>query len=427
MVDRNMTNLVGLAFTSPPIAVMVIDRTRFRVHFYQNKPSELHAFLQEADERLPVVLVDSAADLMRISDVEGVHSFILSEDPRVLSEINGVNLLDAEPDPKYAGFRKVMIRPETLNAALLKRGSFSFTPQALEAMASLRDDVTLRELVQTVVADRDLSDEDFVSNICLYAVGALQKRSWVSRVQKPALNAGISVERMAELEKFIETSPSAEMLWRAYFEHAEGGVPLKDAAAQFEADEQDLGFLVSHIGAKKGLKYVRDPREKPLVFKKKRKVRRLKKMVPQGSSMTISGIAGEELEKEMAKLDDSGFDLDGVLSKIDKSTGSTDFSRIACAYLCGLVDGKVFGGARRQSVNQGAVKKDVVAVSRFIREDPTSQAIWKAFCYYSYYVGVTPAEAAAKFDASLPQLQTVLKYKPMAFVFDYAKWPEELE
>lgn len=420
-----MTNLVGLAFTSPAIAVMVIDRSRFRVHFYQNRPSELHAFLQEADERLPVVLVDSASDLMRIADVEGIHSFLLSEDPRVLSEINGVTLLDAEPDPKYSGFRKVMIRPETLNAALIKKSSFSFTQESLDAMASLRDDVTLREMIQTVVADKTLADEDFLSNVCLYAVGVLQKRSWVSRVQKPALAAGISVERMAELEKFIETAPSAEMLWRAYFEHAEGGVPLKDAVAQFEADEKDLEFLVSHLGAKKGLKYVRDPREKPLVFKKKRKVRKLKKLPPQGSSMNTSSAAAETTE--MTKLDDSGFDLDAVLSKIDKSTGTTDFSRVACAYLCGLVDGKRFGGARRQAVNQGASKKDIVSVSRYIKEDTSSEAVWKAFCYYSYYVGVTPADAAAKFGTSLPQLQTTLKYKPMAFVFDFVKWPEGME
>jgi len=419
-----MTNLVGLAFTTPAIAVMVIDRARFRVHFYQNKPAELHAFLQEADERLPIVLVDSAQDLRRIADVEGIHAFLLSEDPRVLSEIQGATLLDAKPD-KYSGFQKVLIRPEILNAALLKKGSFSFTQEAVDAMSALRDDVTLRELVQTV-SDKTL-EEDFVSNICLYAVGLLQKRSWISRVQKPALAAGISVERMAELEKFVETAPSAEMLWRAYYDHAEAGVPLKDAVAAFEADEKDLEFVISHIGAKKGLKYARDPREKPLVFKRKRKVRKLKKLPPQGSSMTPSGIAPEVMENAMAKLDDTGFDLDAALTKIDKSTGSTAFSRAACAYLCGLTDGPAFGGAKRQAVNNGAVKKDVVAVSRYVKEDPASTAIWKAFCYYSWYVGVTPADAAAKFDTSLPQLQTVLKYKPMGFVFDFSRWPEELE
>lgn len=424
-----MTTLVGLAFTSPAIAVMVIDRSRFRVHFYQNKPSELHSFLQEADERLPVVLVDSVQDLRRIVDVEGVHAFLLSEDPRVLSEITGITLLDAEPDPKYSGFRKIMIRPEVLNAALFKTGTFSFTPESSEAMSALREDVTLRELIQTVVADKEPPDSDFVANVCFYTVGLLQKRSWISRVQKPALAHGISVERMAELEKFVESAPSAEMLWRAYYDHVEKGVPIKDVVSQFEADEKDLEFVISHIGATFGQarKFFRDPKDKPLVLRKKRKLKKLKKLSPQGGSMTPTGIDSDVMEKEMAKLDSSGFNLDAVLSKIDKSTGSTDFSRVACAYLCGLVDGNVFGGAKRQSVNHGAVKKDVVAVSRFIKEDPAGDLLWKAFCYCSYYVGVTPADASTKFNTSLPQLQTILKYKPMAFVFEFARWPDELE
>lgn len=420
-----MTNLVGLAFTTPAIAVMVIDRAQFRVHFYQNKPAELHAFLQEADDRLPVVLVDSAAALQRIAKVEGVHSFLLSDDPRVISEIQGAVLLDAKVD-KYSGFQKVMITPETLNAALAKSGSFSFTQSVLDAMSSLREDVSLRELVVQTAADKRL-EEDFVSNVCLYAVGLLQKRSWVSRVQKPALNAGVSVERLAELEKFIETAPSAEMLWRAYYDHAECGVPLADAVAAFEADEKDMEYVISHVGAKKGLKYARDPKDKPLVLRKKRKVRKLKSLTPQGSSMDpTKKIDQTATENDMAKSA-TGLDLNGLLAKIDKSTGSSAFSRAACAHLCGLTDGHAFGGAKRQAVNNGALKKDVVTVSRFVKEDPASEGIWKAFCYHAYYVGVTPADAATKFGVELPHLHTVLKYKPMGLVFDFARWPEELE
>lgn len=300
-----MTTLVGLAFTSPAIAVMVIDRSVFRVHFYQNKPAELHAFLQDTDTRLPVVLLDSVNDLRRVADVEGVHAFLLSEDPRVLSEITGTLLLDAIPDPKYAGFRKVMIRPEVLNAALKRTGSFTLTEEAATALSSLREDITLRELVKSVLSDNTVPEEEFLQNVCLYAVGALQRRSWVSRVQKPVLAAGVSIDRMAELEKFIETAPSAEMLWRAYYAHAEGGVPIKDAVTQFEANAKDLAFLVSNLGAMKGLKYVRDPKDKPLVFKKKRKVRKLSAFPSQGSSMSASSPVADTLLEEV----DSSSDL----------------------------------------------------------------------------------------------------------------------
>lgn len=278
-----MTTLVGLAFTTPAIAVMVIDRTLFRIHVWQNRPSELHAFLQEQDDRLPIVLVDSLTDLTRISSVEGVHAFLLSEDPRTLFEIDGALVLDAVPD-KYSGYKKVMIDSETLNSALLKRGSFTVGSASLASVA-LRSDITLRELVHSVASSASL-DDDFVSNVCLYVVGLLQRRSWVSRVQKPALAAGVQVERLAELEKFIESSPPAEMLWRAYFDHAEAGVPLADVVSAFDAEAKDLDFIIANIGVKKGLKWVRDPREKPLLVKKKRKVRKLKPLSPQGSSMS---------------------------------------------------------------------------------------------------------------------------------------------
>ena len=426
-----MATLVGLAFTSPAIAVMVIDRTRFRVHFYQNKPSELHAFLQEADDRLPVVLLESVNDLQRVQAVEGIHAFLLSDDPRVLADIQGAIVLDAEPDDKFSGFKKIMIRPDTLNAALLRTETFVLPVDPSAPMSALRDEISFRELLQSVVADRDM-DKDFLSNICLYLVGALPKRTWVSRVQKPGLAAGIPVERMAELEKYIETAPSAEMLWRAYYDHAESGVPLHSAALQFEADAKDLDYLISQIGAKKGLKYSRDPRDKPLVMQKKRKVRKLKRLVPQGSSMNPSGTSVKTMEKQMTKtavpkvFPTSSFDLEAVLGRIDQAMGGTDFSRTACGYLCGLVDEERFSASRKLAVKNGAEKSDLVAVSQYAKRDTEAASIWKAYCYYSYYVGVTPAEAADKFETPVAQLQTVLKYKPMAFVFEYVKWPEEL-
>lgn len=280
-----MASLVGLAFTSPAIAVMVIDRTKFRVHYYQNKPGELHAFLQDEDTRLPIVLLDKVADLQKTHEVEGIHAFLLSEDPRVIADIPGANMLDASPDKKFSGFKKVMISPEELNSALLCLGSFSLPEDTDSIMSSLHEDITFVELLNSVVADRTTA-EDFVPNICSYLAGVLPRRSWVSKVQKPGLALGIPVERMAELEKYIETAPSAEMLWRSYYDHVESGLEAKSAATQFDADLADLEFIISHVGSEKGQKFARDPRDKPLIVLKKRKVRKLQRTVPQGSSMS---------------------------------------------------------------------------------------------------------------------------------------------
>ena len=414
-----MANLVGLAFTSPAIAVMVIDRTKFRVHFYQNKPSELHSFLQEQDERLPVVLLDSVLDLQRIHQVEGIHSFLLSDDPRVIAEIPGANLLDATPDDKFSGFKKIMITADDINSALLASTAFTLPEDPASPLASLRDEISFCELLQSVVADRKM-DPEFIPSVCSYLAGTLPKRSWVSKVQKPGLAIGIPIERMAELEKYIETAPSAEMLWRSYFDHVESGISLESVVSQFESNLKDLEFIISHVGAEKGQKFARDPRDKPLVMQKKRKVRKLQRLVPQGSSMTPITV------KKTSMTDTASFDLKALLEKFDSVTASYDFSRVVCARLCGFVDADKFKAARKAALAASVSKADMAQLNQYLSDAEGVSNVWKAYCFYSYYVGVSPTSASEKFNVPLANLQTIIKYKPMAFVFSYDTWPSEL-
>lgn len=436
-----MTNLVGLAFTSPQIAIMVLDRDRFRVHYYQNRPNELHAFLQERDKRRPVVLVKSVRDLNRVKDVDGIHAMMLFDDPETMAKIEGISILDAETDEEYAGYKKRVASAAQINAALLKKGSFRLDPKALEALGSLSNDISFQELVKSVIGKKEVPDE-FLENVCLYLAGALQKKSWVARVQKPGLSAGISVERMAELEKFIEQSPTGEMLWRAFYEVNEDDVPLHDAAEQFEANEDDLKFLVDTLGKREGLHYYRNPRTKPLVIKKKRKRRKLTesqaatKKEKQRGGRTISSAVDtkmlEEALEEMESMSDEGFDLVGILHKIDAATQDEEevpyaFSRMACARLGGLVKARPFNAACKQAVMDGADKKDVTEIRDFIRNDEEAKALWKAYCQAAYFVGVTVEEAAKEFDVPLPKLKAVMAYKPMAYLFEFVAWPKQLE
>jgi len=411
-----MSGLVGLAFTSPSIAVMVINRSVFRAHLYQNRPDDLHAFLQDSDDRLPIVIVDGVSSLRRLSTVQGVHCFLVNDDPLAIQEVAPDALLDAEFDPLFSGFNKKNITPEDLNQALSSPCAFSPEDSTDSKVNSLGENITFREVLSNVTQGRELGD-DFVKNVCLYLVGALHRKSWVSRVQKPALALGVPVEKLAELEKFIETTHSAEMLWRAYFNHVEAGVPVEDCVAQTESDFEDLSLLISSLGTEKQ-KWVKNPKDKPLVVKKKRRVRKLNKSVLQGTSMTIAHNQG---------VPPGHFDLLSTLSRIDESTGSTKFSRAASAFICKLVDAKVLGQAKRRALSSGASADDVDAVLAFVKEDPVVEPLWKSFCYTSYYPGVAPLDAARKFDVPAAYLSTVLSYKPLALVFEWASWPEELE
>lgn len=435
-----MPNLVGLAFTSPQIAIMVCDRARFRVHFYQNRPNELHAFLQEQDARLPVVIVKSVHDLNRVKDVEGIHAMMLFDDPETMAKIEGIKILDAETDDEYAGYKKKVASSDKLNAALLKKGSFRLDAKAVSALRSLSKDITFRELVKTVIGKRKVPD-NFLEYVCLYLAGTLQKKSWVARVQKPGLSAGISIEKMAELEKFIEQAPAGEMLWRAFYEVNEDGVSAHDAAEQLEANEEDLKFLVKVLGKREGLHYYRNPRTKPLIVKKKRKRRKLTesqaatKKEKQRGGPTIASIVdtkmlAEALE-ETDRMKDEGFDLVGTLSAIDAATKAGEipyaFSRMACAKLCGLVKARQYNGACKQAILDGADKKDVASVREYIKEDEEAKGLWRAYCQAAYFVGVTQEKAAKEFKVPLRKLKAVMAYKPMAYLFEFVAWPKQLE
>lgn len=407
-----MPSLVGLAFTSPSIAVMVINRSMFRVHLYHNSPEDLHSFLQEADDRLPVVLVDGISALKRLSSVDGVHSFLVTDDPLALSQIEGVVLLDAESDPMFSGHKKKNITPEELNSALLSSPPSFRLPASDSALDDLGDDISFREVLSTVSYDKELGDE-FLKNVCSYLVGIIHRKSWVSRVQKPALAMGVPVERLAELEKFIETTHSSEMLWRAFFSHVEASVPLQDAANQFGARIDDLEFIVSVLGTEKP-KWVKYPKDKPLVIKTKRRVRKLKGNTIQGTSMNISA----------PSLPPDSVDLMSVLSRIDEQTGSTTFSRVASAFICRLVESKSFRSASKKALAAGASPDDLDLVSSFALSD---SLVWKAFCYHSYYIGVSPQDSARKFGVPVQHLSALLSYKPLAYVFEWSSWPDDLE
>lgn len=427
-----MTSLIGLAFTSPQLAVMVCDREKFRVLFYQNRPSDLHAFIGSSDTRLPVVIVKSVRDLQRIKEVEGIHSILLFDEPEAMECIKGIKILDAEADEFLPGYRKKLLPQEKLNAVLLEKGSFSVDPSMRSSLSSFSSDIRFRSLLKSVIGTTTVP-EDFVENVCLYLVGCMTKKSWVSKCQRKGLSSGISVEKMAELEKYIEFT--SEPLWRAWYDVNEKGVSTKDASAQFEADLRDLNYLVKVLGKREDLKYTKNPHKTPLIVKKKRK----KKLTPSqgatraeklrgGPSITTSSVDVDSLRKAQQEVKDmpqDGFSLIEALKEIDSSTvgGSTPyaFSRMASARICGLVKTRAYNAACKQAVLDGASQEDVDAIRDFISNSEESTRLWKAYCRFSYTVGISRAEASSEFDADLSSLEMLIAYKPMAYLFDYAK------
>lgn len=409
--------LVGIAFTTPSIIVTVLDRDKFRAHLYHT-PGALHAFLQEEDTRLPIVILSSVRDLKKVEKVRGVHSFILVEDPRALFEIEGAVILDAEPDEKYTGYIKKMIRPEDLNSALEAPSPFSFTQAAIDALGELSSDISFRELVKLITPHGDIYGdlpEAYETDVCMYQVRALQRRSWVSRVQRPGLKAGVPIEAMAEIEKYIDTSPSSHMLWRAYYDHAVNGLSVADVSAQYEVSSKDVDYLVSVLGDS-DLRYCKKPEDSPLVVRKRRKVRKLKSTGLKGTSMAPK-----------TKKTSSDSELRALLAPVEEQAG-LDYSRAFCAFLGGLLSKKDLTSACKEAVHNGAGQVAVKALLSWAKTDKASD-LRLAYCHYTAHVGVTASAAASEYSVSPADLKTVLHYKPLSFVCKtaFVRWPSEID
>jgi len=415
-----MTTLVGIAYTAPEIAVMSLDRELFRAFVYEGRPGELHAFLQSTDDRHSVVLLRSISELVRVQNVAGVGAFLLFDEPSVMAEIEGINLIDSEKDGIV--FAKRQISVAELNAALLQPGEFTVPEDLRSSVQRLSQSISLVQLLDGIEPyEKDLPTE-WYTTVCSYLAGQLQKRSWVARGQKPALSASVPVEKIAEIEKFIQDAPSGEMLWRAYYDHVENDVPVDDVCAQYECPAADLAYMVKRLGSKKGHKYYRSPMDKPMVIKKKRKVRKKK------SKKATKEKAHTPSKKAKTADEAPAHPILAHVREVTQATKSHDFVRHVAARVVGLTSKRSFTFACKRAVKGGGSEDLVAAVQDFVESDTEGLVgpVRAAFCHYSYHRGVKPKDAAEKYGASTWLFKLVLAAKPLAYVATWADWPEEV-
>lgn len=254
-----MSKLIGLAFTSPGVAVLAVDRDRYRVFYHdQSTVADFRLFLQQKDDRKPVVFVKSVRDLAELEPIGAgvVESYVLFDDPSTLTLINGIQLPDVTGDATL-GWTKVMVTPDTLNT-LLDNGvneTFEITEQALAASGNLTKGITFKELLSAVEASyRELGkdSEEFVGLACKYVVKLINKKAWISSARKPALAAGVNVKVLAELEKAIETDKASDELWRAFYDYSTNGTELQKVLTGYAINREDLEFIVQKLNATPG-------------------------------------------------------------------------------------------------------------------------------------------------------------------------------
>jgi hypothetical protein len=252
-----MSKLIGLAFTSPGVAFIAIDRSKYKVYYHeQSNLTDFRLFLDKKDNREPVVFLNNVRDLIELEKIadNSVKNYVLFEDPKVLSNIEGAILPDFKQDV-VLDWVKIQITQDDFNKLLedsVYNNSFNVTDKAIISSNLNTSPITFLELVQAVKGfyiEQNKDSTDFINLACKYVTKLISKKSWVSLARKPALAAGIPIKAIAEIEKSIETSKLADEIWRAFYEYSITGTLIKDLVKKYVVTEDDIHFIITALQA----------------------------------------------------------------------------------------------------------------------------------------------------------------------------------
>jgi len=285
-----MSQLLGVAFSSPAVVPLLIDNTHFMIHTYDGKEESYKDYLAVREDRDKVVLVSSLRNLTKAHKLDSkgsVRVFMLFDRAEILSNIEGCTILDAEESKVNTGNWNVKgekVTREELNtiladaaatdvpftipdnisaqAALLEPSLFDFVGQVLESIPK----------EQLPEDDSDYTDEDeekveydpeeyfptFRKDTAAWVCGINHKRLWIVRHKKKLVQIGADSELVLDLYRFCAEGQAAKSLWHAY--HAmRQGVGLEDAAAKYEAHPGDLRACVELFPPEEEREYKSEP------------------------------------------------------------------------------------------------------------------------------------------------------------------------
>jgi len=272
-----MCTCLGLAFTSPVAVDAAVDDRKFRTHVYESRHL-LQDFLTPPvdgqDVRKTVVMVLSVQDLPTVMPM-GADSILIFDDPVALRSVKGLEVIDCDVSQDRP-WEQIKFTPQVLNELLTEgnKTSISVDFDALaDAYGKLVKQATLRELASSAIEHIDPKKHKFVHNaICSYAAGLLSQKQWSTKVVK--LLADILTEHNEvsyELNHYVSEDPKGESVWRAFYDHVEHDVPQSEACDRYDAELDDLKYLVEHLGTEKGRKYIRNPKDKPISKRRRKK------------------------------------------------------------------------------------------------------------------------------------------------------------
>lgn len=244
---------IALAWASPEIVILDIDRSKYRPIVVRdaNSRKEIELALAAQDPRGLVPIVDSVGTFARIADLP-VAGFIVTDTLLALGQVQGAMILDQEPGRTDPAIKRVRI--EDIHAVLdgtVPSQPFSVPHTLVKVSTELAKKITLRELMAKVLkkSGEEIVTPEFVLKTCERIAGRIHKSTWVARVRKPAQAAGIDVQVLGELERFIEDSSVSEGLWKGFYALVESNKDIAEVEKAHDVRADDLYYLREILGS----------------------------------------------------------------------------------------------------------------------------------------------------------------------------------
>jgi len=285
-----MSQLLGVAFSSPAVVPLLIDNTHFLVHTYSGRKGAFKDYLAVQEDRDKVVLVPTVRKLVQAHELDedqDVRVFMLFDRADILSQISGCTIIDSVPNEADPGAWTVApekVTRERLNeilteattkdvaftiptdvaqqAALLEPSLFDFIGQILRSIPKepLPKDESEEEEADDFIYDPEEFAKVFTRDTAAWVCGINHARLWIIRHKKRTIKLGADEELVLDLYRFCNEGTAAQNLWKAY--HAAlGGLTLEEAIEKYEAHPGDLKRCVEMFPLEEERTYKRVPED----------------------------------------------------------------------------------------------------------------------------------------------------------------------
>jgi len=271
-----MSELLGVAFSSPAVVPLLVDNEKFMVHAYDGAKDHYRDYLAVRESRKKIVLVPNVKRLVQAQELDPeqrVDVYMLFDRVELLSCIPGCLIVDGEPDtanPSMWHIKTDKIKKEELNTLLdttaVQNTGFN-VPIDIYKKTSLLEPSLVDFISQVTASIENIGDgyeDSFKYDTLSWVCGAMNTKEWIALHKESLTTQGANEDLALDLYRYCAEGSAAKSLWKAFHAMQKKGVTLEDAATKYQAHAGDLQVCATLFKPykKKNFKYA--PKKKDL-------------------------------------------------------------------------------------------------------------------------------------------------------------------